>query len=494
MGINYYAYIASEEWRQRAHAAKQRAGNRCQVCNRPSGEVMLNAHHRTYERLGNEHPDDITVLCRDCHELYERNRKIARPPINKPFPPVNKTLSSINLQNNDIYSLVNPDVRSSDKILNSFSSWSPRPKRIGKILIKRVGQILTVIFFVVIFLAQCASEDWSVRNPQSGQYESALTAVVSDVREYFYINRSKPQNAGAYVSMGFDDLAQGEFNRAIEEFTEAIKLAPENGEAYAGRGLAYDRLGKSNEAVENLSRAIELKVERADVYATLASNHFASGGDLEQIVRDLTKAIYLKSDYAWAYGWRGVAYIELDKFEEALQDFTKAIEYDQSNPENYKERGYVNRMLGNYRQALVDYSEAIKLRPDYLAAYQERGFARFPLGEFQVAIEDFDKAIELGADGFLDSVDLYFSYHGRGVAYAQMGNFAEAVKDYSEAITLQPEFAHSYGGRGYAYSQLGNPEQAIDDLEKYIKLASPDSPDFDKFNLMLGELKSQQNK
>lgn len=80
MGINYYAYIQSDEWRQRADAAKQRAGFRCQVCNRSSVQVTLDAHHRTYERLGNERPEDITVLCRDCHGLYELNKKMPRAP------------------------------------------------------------------------------------------------------------------------------------------------------------------------------------------------------------------------------------------------------------------------------------------------------------------------------------------------------------------------------------------------------------------------------
>lgn len=72
---DYYEYIQSGEWREKAEAAKRRSGQRCQVCNRPRSEVTLDAHHRTYERLGEELPEDITVLCRGCHELYETNRR-----------------------------------------------------------------------------------------------------------------------------------------------------------------------------------------------------------------------------------------------------------------------------------------------------------------------------------------------------------------------------------------------------------------------------------
>lgn len=76
--IDYYEYIKSQEWREKAEEAKARAGNRCQVCNRSRAEVQLDAHHRTYDRLGNERPEDITVLCRDCHQIYEDKKKTSR--------------------------------------------------------------------------------------------------------------------------------------------------------------------------------------------------------------------------------------------------------------------------------------------------------------------------------------------------------------------------------------------------------------------------------
>jgi hypothetical protein len=74
--VDYHAYIASPEWKRRAEAAKKAVGYRCQVCNRGKDEgAVLNAHHRTYERLGHEHPQDITILCQECHELYEINKR-----------------------------------------------------------------------------------------------------------------------------------------------------------------------------------------------------------------------------------------------------------------------------------------------------------------------------------------------------------------------------------------------------------------------------------
>lgn len=73
--LTYREYIKSPAWRQKAEAAKKRAGYRCEVCNSPEN---LNAHHRCYDRLFIEEPGDITVLCRECHRLFSSNGRLAK--------------------------------------------------------------------------------------------------------------------------------------------------------------------------------------------------------------------------------------------------------------------------------------------------------------------------------------------------------------------------------------------------------------------------------
>jgi 5-methylcytosine-specific restriction endonuclease McrA len=79
--ITYEAYIRSQEWRDKAEALKTEAGE-CAMCG--SG-VNLEVHHRTYARLGREHPLDLIVLCRPCHARYhgifddEWNRQLKLP-------------------------------------------------------------------------------------------------------------------------------------------------------------------------------------------------------------------------------------------------------------------------------------------------------------------------------------------------------------------------------------------------------------------------------
>jgi 5-methylcytosine-specific restriction endonuclease McrA len=68
---DYHRYIQSDAWRKRADECKRRAGYRCQLCNSPD---RLEAHHRTYERLGREEPGDLTCLCHRCHQEYHSRK------------------------------------------------------------------------------------------------------------------------------------------------------------------------------------------------------------------------------------------------------------------------------------------------------------------------------------------------------------------------------------------------------------------------------------
>ena len=66
------------------------------------------------------------------------------------------------------------------------------------------------------------------------------------------------QDAEAYVNRGLAYALMGQYERAIQDFTEAIRLNPQDAEAYYVRGLIYGELGKSDEAARDFAKAKEL--------------------------------------------------------------------------------------------------------------------------------------------------------------------------------------------------------------------------------------------
>jgi 5-methylcytosine-specific restriction endonuclease McrA len=63
--LPYRLYLLTEHWQAVRHRALVTAEYRCQEC---AGGTSLQVHHKTYDRLGEELPADVAVLCASCHK------------------------------------------------------------------------------------------------------------------------------------------------------------------------------------------------------------------------------------------------------------------------------------------------------------------------------------------------------------------------------------------------------------------------------------------
>jgi hypothetical protein len=66
---SYRDYLLSDVWKKKRLEAIERAGGKCQLCNR---NHCLHVHHRKYSTWGEEPITDLTVLCEDCHNKFSQ--------------------------------------------------------------------------------------------------------------------------------------------------------------------------------------------------------------------------------------------------------------------------------------------------------------------------------------------------------------------------------------------------------------------------------------
>lgn len=71
----YGEYLKTEHWQAKRREAIKHAHKRCQLCN--ASDRVLHVHHRTYDGRGQESPEDLIVLCADCHKTFHENGKLA---------------------------------------------------------------------------------------------------------------------------------------------------------------------------------------------------------------------------------------------------------------------------------------------------------------------------------------------------------------------------------------------------------------------------------
>ena len=62
---DYHAWIESDAWREIRDKTIDRADHTCERCGE---QRWLQVHHKHYRSLGHEQPEDLEVLCRDCHQ------------------------------------------------------------------------------------------------------------------------------------------------------------------------------------------------------------------------------------------------------------------------------------------------------------------------------------------------------------------------------------------------------------------------------------------
>src|SRR5690349_1922300 len=63
--MTYEEYIASPQWAKKRRAILKRDGYACQTC---CETEQLEVHHKTYDNLFHEEPEDFITLCHWCHE------------------------------------------------------------------------------------------------------------------------------------------------------------------------------------------------------------------------------------------------------------------------------------------------------------------------------------------------------------------------------------------------------------------------------------------
>ena len=114
------------------------------------------------------------------------------------------------------------------------------------------------------------------------------------------------------------------YDKAVLDFTRAIKLPPGDKRLYRERGSAYQALEEYKKAQADYEKALELEPADAELYTTLGDVQERLG-EVQEALQSYQKAIQIDPNYARAYNNRGVVYLSQMETEKALADHRKAV-------------------------------------------------------------------------------------------------------------------------------------------------------------------------
>ena len=200
--------------------------------------------------------------------------------------------------------------------------------------------------------------------------------------------------AWAFNNRGSAYGRKGDYDRAIADSTEAIRLDPKDAHAYNNRGHAYYGKGDYDRAIGDYTEAIRLDPKDAKVFENRGVAYNLKG-DFDRAIADSTEAIRLDPKFANAFNTRGNAYLRRAEYDRAIADYTEAIRLDPKDANAFNTRGNAYKAKGDYDRAIADYDQAITLSPKYAFAYFDRALAYLYAGSLPKALADLDRSSEL---------------------------------------------------------------------------------------------------
>jgi tetratricopeptide (TPR) repeat protein len=264
-------------------------------------------------------------------------------------------------------------------------------RNLRKRLMPRCVSLLLALIMVAGLAALAVADDLSICLDAKTAPEAAINACDRLISS----RRTGGKNrARAYDYRGTAYYRKGDYDRAIRDYNEAIRLDPKNAALYNNRGFAYHEKGDYDRAMRDYDDAIQLDASLAAAYVGrgLAYNR---KGNYDRAIRELDEAIRLDPKSAVAFNNRGLAYDSKGDYDRAIRDYNEAIRLDPKDAVAYSNRGSAYNEKGDYDRAIRDLDEAIRLNPKYPNAYSHRSFAYGKKGDYDRAMADLNKAIEL---------------------------------------------------------------------------------------------------
>jgi tetratricopeptide (TPR) repeat protein len=264
-------------------------------------------------------------------------------------------------------------------------------------------------------------------------------------------------SAEQIVARGVECAAKGQFDLAVADFEEAIRLDPKCADAFYNRANAYAEQRQYDRAIADYDAAIKL-----------------NPNDVSAAIKSRATAIALKNGL------------------DGKTDADAAATAKMASTE-FAAHGVANRDKGEHDRTNGNFDETIRRYPKEAGAFGLRGGAYAAKGQFDRAVADFDEAIRL------DPKEAS-AFNGRACRYLIKGQFDRAIADFDEAIRLDPNFTmaiemraiamewkNELGARTERVEQKSNSIEPVNFVEESNRTEAVDDNDIDYYDRGLME-------
>lgn len=258
-----------------------------------------------------------------------------------------------------------------------------------------------------------------------------------------------------HSNMGRIHLQNGELDRALEEFEQALELDPNYSDALLNIGEVLRLKGRVAEAEHFVERALQVDPNSIGALAQLGEIK-RDMGDLDEAIRLFREALSIDDSYPFVFLGLGDVLQRAGRYAEAEEAFRRVLQLNPDSFKAYYNLGVTFGVQGRVDEAIENYEKALEIAPQHpeaAMALNNLGAIHLERGEPERAAERFERATQTSPFNLESRYNLATIYLGDG-------RVEEAIELLEAASRLQPNHEHVALRLGMAYLQVGRNEDA----------------------------------
>ena len=277
------------------------------------------------------------------------------------------------------------------------------------------------------------------------------------------VTRGESDLAENFYKQGIAKFNNGDFDGAIADFNEAIRLKPDFFEAFINRAIARCNNDDFEKAIGDYDEAIRLMPDELRTYIfSLRGDAKLQINDLVGAIADYDEAIHRGLRMAEVFANRGDAKLQMGDLVGTIADCDEALRIKPGDFKSTRIRRRAMALNGDIDGLTADYGDASRSDSDEANFLYSLGLAKFINGDRNGAKSDIERSIELDPD----QVDPYLTL---GSIFIFRGNIIEARKAYEQALLLAKK-------QGMSEEMIANIEVSLDKIDRGVFGEDEDPP------------------
>lgn len=190
-------------------------------------------------------------------------------------------------------------------------------------------------------------------------------------QDYKRVMSLKPDDTGIQKSLERIKEKKNNASSATTAVSPAVQIAPITPKAesstltvddYSNLAFAYYQKEDYDNAIVNYTQAIKLEPED-DYYWEMRAESYRNKKDYPHAIADHNKVIQLAPD-SYNYFERGITYYEAENYDAAIADFTQALNLESDDVTSLTMRSLAYEQKKDYQQVAADCKRILKLKPN----------------------------------------------------------------------------------------------------------------------------------